>query len=330
MPSDDTATLDRRLTPQVMSLLAARLEDTMDKIERWAGISISGSSRVAEAVRVLQSVTESGAFPATRADLTRVADAVRDAQNFWVIGNMLGPERLQPIATALRGAIGGDLGVTPHRAYQAQSELWVGAMIAATGTPVSVMPDADKRKPDFVLTNGTMEYAVEVKRPRTLRHAGKLVSGAAGQLLPSRFHGGALVVDLTDCLEPDSVMHFAHGAPIPNFAFNEHQSLARRLHQQIVEDRSQRIFERRRHIFGAISFVQRSWWDLDDLSQLHGITQVLRIAYLTGATGKTLRYHRSRWLAGVIERGLRAVGVENIGGGEIRFGSQPSRRRGIS
>ena len=117
-------------------------------------------------------------------------------------------------------------------------------------------------------------------------------------------------------------MHFANGPPIPNFAFKEHQSLARRLHQQIVEDHSQKIFEQRRHIFGAISFAQRSWWDLDDLSQLHGITQVLRIAYLTdGATQKTLRYHRSYWLAGVIERGLQEVGVESLGREEIRFGS---------
>ena len=150
-----TSANNRQLTPDAMLLLADRLADTMGKIERWAGISISGSSRVAEAVRVLQSVTASGAFPESRADLALVAHAVRDAQNFWVISNMLGPERLPPVVRALRDAIGGDLGVTPHRAYQAQSELWAGALIAATGTSVSVMPDADEKKPDFVLTNGT-------------------------------------------------------------------------------------------------------------------------------------------------------------------------------
>lgn len=294
----------------------------MGKIESWAGIAISGSSRVAEAVRILRSVTPSGAFSGSHEDLERIAHAVRDAQNFWVIGNMLGPEKLPSVATALRDAVGGDLGVTPHPAYQAQSELWVGAMIAATGTSVGVMPDADKKKPDFVLTNGTMQYSVEVKRPETLHRARRLVSKAAGQLRSSRFHGGALIVDLSDCLNPNSVMHFARSSPIPNFASKEHQSLANRLHQQIIDDSSRRIPERRRHIFGAISFVQRSWWNLDDLSQLHSITQALRIAYLTdGATQKTLRYHRARWLAERIQHGLREVGVEPLGRGEIRFGS---------
>ncbi len=322
-----TPTNNRHLTPDAMPLLANRLADTMGKIERWAGISISGSSRVAEAVRVLRSVAPSSAFSGSREDLTRVAHAVRDAQDFWVIGNMLGPQTLLPVVTALRHAIGGNLGQTPHPAYQAQSELWVGAMIAAAGTQIGVMSSSDETRPDFVLTEGTLQYSVEVKRPESLRRARQLVSGAAQQLLPDRFHGGALVVDLTDCLLPELVMHFAHGPPTPKFAFREHESLTTRLHQQIVDDSSLQILQQRRHIFGALSLARRTWWNLDDLSQLYSITQVLRIVYLTdGAMRKTLRYHRARWIAGLVGRGLQGVGVNNMGGGEVRF----SRRQQVA
>ncbi len=258
-----------------MPLLADRLEDTIGKIKRWAGIPVSGSSRVAETVRVLRSVRPSGAFSGSRVDLVRIAHAVRDAQNFWVIGNMLGPCKPRPIITAFRDAIGGRLGLTPHAAYRAQSELWAIAMIAASGTaPGRVELKKDGKSPDVIITESTKQYSVEVKRPESLGHVRNMVSKAAKQLLlkrddgvvRKRFHGGALVVDLTDCLSPDWPVRFEHGSPVLNVLREEHVSLAERIHQQIFDDSSEGIREGRRHIFAAISFIRISWWNLSDLS----------------------------------------------------------------
>ena len=320
---------NRHLTPGAMPLLADRLEDTISKIEHWAGISISGSSRVAEAVGVLRSVAPSSAFSGSREDLTRVAHAVRDAQDFWVIGNMLGPQTLPPVVTALRDAIGGELGVTPHAAYRAQSELWVSAMIAASGTVPGVALKMDAKSPDVIIKNGTREYSVEVKRPRSLGHVRNMVSKATRQLslkqadgvVREHFHGGALVVDLTDCLPRGWAVHFEHGPPVLDTLRSKHASLEERIHEQIFDDSSGRMRERRQHIFAAISLVRISWWNLSDLSQLHCIMQRLNVVYLTSGNRKTLRYHRAHWLAERIRRGLQEVGVESLGHGEIRFGS---------
>ena len=304
-----------------MPLLATRLDETICRIGNWADISISPSSRVAKAVSVLSSVEQRDVFSGSRDELADIAHAVRDAQNFWVIGKMLGRERLPPIVTSLQAAIGGNLGTTPHAAYRAQSELWVSAMIAAAGTAPGVILKTDDKSPDVIIQNGTMEYSVEVKRPKSLGHVRNMVSKAAKQLLPERVHGGALVVDLTDCLSPNWAVHFEHGPPVLDTLRGEHISLAERIHQQIFDDSSARIRDGRRHIFAANSFIRISWWDLDDLSRLHCITQRLNRVYLTDGDCKTLRYHRAHWLAERIQHGLREVGVEPLGRGEVRFGS---------
>ena len=325
-----TSTSDRQLTPQAMPLLADRLNDTIRKIEKWAGFSVSPGSRLFRAIDVLHSVPSGKAFPASPDQLKQIAHAVRDAQSFFVIGNMLGSERSDPVVTSLRRAIGGALGTTPHAAYRAQSELWASAMIAADGTaPVIVNLKKDEKSPDVIIKKNTMEYSVEVKRPQSLSHVGNMVSKAARQLtlrqedgrLRKRFHGGALVVDLTDCLPADMTMTLGAGPPVLDALREAHTSLSKRIHERIYSESSRRILENRRHVFAAVSFVRLSWWDLSDRSQLNCITQRLKVTYLTEGGRKTLRYHRAHWLAGLICNGIREVGVEPLGSGELRFDS---------
>ena len=328
-----TPTPDRQLTPRAMPLLARRLDDTISKIEAWAGISVSPSSRLHDAVGVLRAVDPTRDFPRSRSDLTQIAHAVRDAQNFETIRYMLGSEKPQPVVTTLDHAIGGELGKTPHRAHQAQSELWVIAMVAAGGTPPGIVSlKADGTSPDVVITNGTKEYSVEVKRPQSLGHVRNIVSRAARQLLPkqadwflhktSRFHGGALVLDLTDCLSPGWAVRFERGPPVLAPLREQHIPLARRVHQQIFCDALGKMRDRRRHIFATNTLLRISWWDLGDLSRLHCLNQVFRCVYLPeGMNCKNLRYHRAHWLAHRIQDGLRGVGVEHLDDGEIRFDS---------
>lgn len=311
---------DRLLTPDAMGLLADRLEDAIERIERW-GVRIHNSSRLPEAVRVLRSVQREGVFPESHCSLAQVAHAARDAQDFGLIGNMLGTETLPPVVRALEHAVSGVLGKTPDPAYQFQSELWVGAMLTCATDRVGVIGQPNGRSPDFVVEEGTMQYSVEVTRPSELSGARKLVSEKAKQLLHRRYHGGVLVVDLTDCLAPELALGFGTGPPDLHAVQANLIRLTNTLRQQVFDDRSQRIWESRRHLFGVIGLARTIWWDLGDLPELHPICNVASISFLTdGATCKTLRYHRAHWLAGLIETGIEATGPQDLGRRALRFG----------
>ena len=74
-------------------------------------------------------------------------------------------------------------------------------MLAHSGTPTGVITTAKGRRPDFVVENGLSRYPVEVKRPAGKVDPRRLISEAAKQTeIGPRYHGGAIVVDLTDCL----------------------------------------------------------------------------------------------------------------------------------
>ena len=204
--------IENYLTPKRMADLADGLEDAIAKMEQW-GIPVRGGSRLTNALRLLRGVASANAFPEARGTLIAVPHAARDAQELTEIGHVLPDRPLDPVAEALRRVAGGTLGQSPHRAYQSQSELWVGAMLARAGAFTGVIKDPKDKSPDYVVRNGNMEYSVEVKRPASLAKARTLVSGAATQLLSRRYHGGALVVDLTDCLDPDLAACAAPGPP---------------------------------------------------------------------------------------------------------------------
>jgi hypothetical protein len=57
-------------------------------------------------------------------------------------------------------------------------------------------------KPDFIISSGSVDFSVEVKRPRSSRSAVRAVRTAAKQLRD--FNGpGIIVVDATDCISVD-------------------------------------------------------------------------------------------------------------------------------
>lgn len=162
MTSNETDVSDRVLTPRKMGYLADQLEEAIEAMRGWRIRIPENNSRLPKIVRVLREVPPRDAFPESRTRLTAIAHAVRDAQEFAEISWVLPKERLQPVHESLRKAVFGVLGQTPHKAYQSQSELWVGAVLARSGAFTGVITNADGKRPDFVLRNGTMKYS----RPR--------------------------------------------------------------------------------------------------------------------------------------------------------------------
>ncbi|MCY4572780.1 MAG: hypothetical protein OXF01_08250 [Gemmatimonadetes bacterium] len=308
------------LTPPRMGDLADQLEGAIGTMRQW-GIRIPPTSRLPEIVKLLRELVSEESFPECASRRAMIAQAARDAQEFVEISWVLPDERLRPLRRNLQQAVFGTLGHTRDRAYQYQSELWTGATLTRSGAFTGVRMDGPEgTNPDFILKNATKEYAVEVKRPANLDRARDRVSKAANQLRNSRYHGGLIVVDLTDCLDPESRDLSGRGP------FNtarrtrvaaKVEELTNAVRKKVFDDSSERIRRRWSHVFGLVSFVRTTWWDLDDLWQMHLLRYVLRIHFWRGV--KDLRYWRAQWLAELIERGIGETGHQDMGGGEIAF-----------
>ena len=315
-PAPESPPPDRLLTPARMADLAEDLEEAIAKIKEW-GIDVPGGSRLPETAKHLREVASAQSFPESRTGLRKTAHAARDAQEFANIRGMLPKQPLKPIARAFARTVDGAIGVTPHQAYQAQSQLWVGAALSCAGVSVGVLANPKGMHPDYIVENGTEEYAIEVKRISGGSSVRRRVSKAAKQTRHSRYHGGALYVDLTDWLPPDVTLRFASGPPDLD---SPRMSLARkidRLRKEIFSDQTERIRPRRLHLLAVTAFARFIHWDLNDLSQMH-LTRYIAPLWFWHSV-KDLRYHRARWLAELLYKGARNIGYQDLGAHEIRF-----------
>ena len=316
-PVPDPPPADGNFTPERMADLARGLEETIAKIEKW-GIAVRVGSRLPKTVKLLQDVAFAGSFPKSQAELKQIAHAASDAQELILVRGMLPPDPLDSTVTILRRAIGGTLGVTLHEeAYQAQSELWVGAALSCAGVRLGVLTKPEGPSPDYVVWNGASEYAIEVKRLAGDSSVKRRVSEAANQTRSSRYHGGALYVDLTDWLPSDTTLRFASGPPDLN---SPQMPIARkidRLRKEIFDDQMQQIRQRRVNLFAVTAFARFIHWDLTDLSQMYLSRYIAPLWFWHSA--KDLRYHRARWLAELLHNGARNIGLQDLGAHEISF-----------
>ncbi|MDE0075609.1 MAG: hypothetical protein OXR82_08950 [Gammaproteobacteria bacterium] len=312
---------DKTFTPERMADLAKGLERAIARIEAW-GIDVQGGSRLRNTVKLLQEVASAGEFPEPREDLLKIAQAAVDAQEFIIIRGMLPQERLDPTANILKKAVGGTIGVTPHEAYQAQSELWVGAALSCASVPLGVLTNPQGPNPDYIVRKGTLRYAIEVKRIAEGKSVKNRVSKAAKQTRDSRYHGSALYVDLTDWLPSAITVRFASGPPDLEGPRTPIAKRIDRLRQEIYSDQSHRIRPRRLHLLAVTAFARFIHWDLTDLSQMHLARYVAPLWFWRGA--KTLRYHRARWLAELLPSAAGNIGLQHLGAHEISFHNQVS------
>ena len=307
---------DRILTPPRMGDLADQLEDAIKKIAGWR-IRIPPDSRLPEIVRLLRGLASEASYPSSRSQRALVAQAARDAQEIVEISWVLPSKELKPLRESLRNAIFGTLGQTGGSAYRYQSELWTGSMLARSGALTGVRVASEGKSPDFILKNATMEYAVEVKRPSNLSRALDRVSKAARQVRDDRYHGGAIVLDLTDCLGPEHRNLSGRGQPQMDHVEAKVVELTDRLRKTVFDISIRRMRTRRRHVLALVTFIRTMWWNLDDLSEMHPLRYVLPISFL--GEGKTLKYWRARWLAELIHKGIAETGHQEVDEREITF-----------
>ncbi|WP_419947858.1 ParA family protein [Candidatus Palauibacter sp.] len=315
-PAPEPPPEGKLFTPARMADLARDLEEVIAKVEEW-GIPVPGGSRLPQTAEHLQQVTSAQSFPESREGRCKTAHAAQDAQEFSIIGGMLPRQPLKPVVQALSRAVGGTIGVTPHPAYQAQSELWVGAALSCAGVSVGVLTKPNGASPDYIVRNDGKEYAIEVKRIASGSKVRQRVSKASEQVRGSRYDGGALVVDLTDWLPSDVTLRFAEGPPDLN---SPHMRIARRIDQlrkEIFDDRTDRIRPRRMQLLAVTAFARFIHWDLTDPSQIHLTRYIAPLWFWQ--SGENRGDHRARWLAELLNDGVRNIGYQDLGAQEIRF-----------
>jgi hypothetical protein len=146
------------------------------------------------AVRHLRTIAERGTLGDDPADLMRTARAAALAVDFYHIATTLRQTRDDPIATELGLALGGTLEGDSQdtSAHEHQSQYWVGVLLAQSGLRPAVPTDAGTR-PDFVVQLNDLGCGVEVKRPRGMKAARRLLKDAADQL---RAFGGPGIIAL--------------------------------------------------------------------------------------------------------------------------------------
>lgn len=299
-----------------MADLADRMMEALTVIEEW-GIRVDAISRLREGERLLRDVAAANAFPQSHDKLVRVAHAARDAQEFSEISGMLPDEPIHKVAVALRDAATSQTSETSLHPYQAQAELWVGAMLSCAADFVG--SPRGRGRPDYIVREGNMQYGIEVKRPESTRRVMRRAFKAAKQLRldAPNYHGGALVMDLTDCLEPGLATSLHPGSPNLEGAQQWIGQQMRRLHRFIYDDSTRRIRIDRRHMFCVTVIARSMHWDLDDLSQIYLTRYIGCLVYHRAPN--TLRGHRATWLAGLIHHGAEAAGYHDLGGHEIIF-----------
>jgi hypothetical protein len=290
-----------------MGDLASRLDETVSRLRGW-GIRVIDASRLTKSVSQLRTVADVGSFPTSDSDLVRVAHAVRDAQEFFEIADVLPESALKPLAVDLQQAVGGTLGVGGNAAAQFQSQLWVGAMLVWAGARTAMLLNAEGKRPDFVVENGVSLYPVEVKPPSGKINAPHLVSEATRQIAAvKRGHGGAIIVDLTDCMPGHLSVEFGHGPRGDGADKRVIQKPARPIHNEIFDTALGQIKPNRRMVFVLLTFARYAYWNRDDLTRPYVGKYVASVVYWRHHPN-TLAAHRARWLAGLIDKGIRAAG----------------------
>lgn len=303
------------LTAANMGFLAQRFDDAVGVLDQW-NIRMHRSSRLRECSRVMRHIHSVGAFPTDREELIHVSHAVRDATEFIEISDALPAERLRRLAVDLQSAVAGQIGQGASRAAQYQTQLWIGAMLAYSGTNVGVLIGADGKNPDFVVTNGTLRYAVEVKRPSRFR-ARRIISEANDQISARHYHGGAIVVDLTDCIDPLLAVSIGND-PLETDTPLKHEAmrLTRELSEEIYDYESRQMYPNRAGIFGLVTTGRTIHWDVNDRSRIYLQRFFMSITYW-GEHRSTLRGHRARWLTKLLHHGVTTAGSIEIRSGKV-------------
>ena len=143
------------------------------------------------------------------------------------------------------------------------------------------------------------------------------VAKAAKQTRDRRYHGSALYVDLTDWLPSAITVRFASGPPDLEGPRTPIAERIDRLRQEIYNDQSHRIRQRRMHLLAVTAFARFIHWDLTDLSQMHLTRYIAPLWFWRSADAGS--YDDARWLAELLPSVAGNIGFQDLGGHEISF-----------
>lgn len=196
------------LSPSACRALVAAIDDALEAFSKW-NLPTGPNTKLQKARALLSKVAEKQTYGTTGVELLDTAQAIRLANDFYVISRMLPEGRENVIAEELREALLGALNENPSKhkkEFDIQSQLWIGTVLAHSGLHPA-MPDSRNTKPDFVISLGTLMCGLEVKRPRSETSAHRAVRAAAAQLYKCG-KPGVIVLDLTRCAGADEfILH---------------------------------------------------------------------------------------------------------------------------
>lgn len=188
------------LRPWNMAHVARRLEAAIESL-RGVDLRIPEGSRLPEAVAVLRECARDESYPEDKEARLRITAAISTAYEMVQVTDYL-PESLgDSLREDLRRAVKGTLVARdPGPDRQIQSQLHVGAILAASGLRVGVPDPQATTIPDFVVNVGDLEIPLEVKRPSSVQGLLDSVDKAVAQMQGySQGRGSyALFIDLSD------------------------------------------------------------------------------------------------------------------------------------
>lgn len=299
----------RELTPAFVGVVAQHLREVIAEFKAW-GVRINSGSRLPATASLLEEIAAAGEYPSDRPRLSVLGDAIRDAQEFVEIANVLPSTPLEVVRHDLNRAVRGNLEppTRPGVHYQFQTQLWAAAMMGNRAGSVGVLTFRQtSANPDYVLPNGTLSYAIEVKRPNGALDARNVIRKAARQIRSTAYHGGVIVVDLTDCLPSQLRLRFGNGRPNQRIVNQELDSLIGSLHREIFSDNESMLRSGREQVYSLLAFARTTYWDESDLSIPYLIRSVGTVNYWR-KNENTLRGHRARWLGNLLHEGIETAG----------------------
>ncbi len=177
----------------------------MDSFRRW-GVALPVGSWLHQARTHLEQVAERNSAGSTNAELRLTSAAVAAAVDLYHISTCLGDESVRAIAVELGQITHGRLLARSEKssARNYLSQFWVGALLAQSKLAPRVFANAvpGRSRPDFHITCGGVDFAVEIKRPRRLGSTERNLLHAGDQLRDCG-RPGIIVMDATDCMSTD-------------------------------------------------------------------------------------------------------------------------------
>ena len=199
----DFTTIAARPSREVASQAASELSRALSLLGD-AGVDIPSSSRLHQAKQLLESAAVTGAIIPEHTGDYRGLQALELAFDYAAIADTLPSRRNAALWRELRDSVRGDL--SPPASNRQPLQLQAQAIVRAAFVVAGLSPQLPthsartaRSAPDLTLDNGTLRYAIEVKRPEKAHNVLSRLRDARDQLSSFGFPGGILI-DVTDCV----------------------------------------------------------------------------------------------------------------------------------